>query len=56
MKPTYRQLSNALLNLLNCIECDNTNEPEDEGTWYCTGGINKAVNQAIELLTQVEKV
>lgn len=56
MKPTHRQLSNALRNLLNCIECDNTNEPEDERTWYCTGGINQAVNQASELLTQVEKV
>ena len=56
MKPTYRQLSNALLNLLNCIECDNTDAPNDERTWHCTGEINKAVKHASKLLTQVEKV
>lgn len=56
MKPTYNELSDALRNLVNCIECDNTEEPEDERTWYCTGGINNAVNRASELLTQVKKL
>ncbi len=48
--PTRQQLLTALKNLVNCIECDNTDEPEDERTWYCTGGINDAVTTAQDLL------